>query len=88
MKFGDRCPLAGDLARFQLGSLSDSDIDEIGRHLEDCLECQLKLAATDPLILAIGLAFILATIFRVATIAIVRQAAHLRPPLRGPPLTA
>ena len=49
MKFGDRCPLAGDLARFQLGSLSDSDIDEIGRHLEDCLECQLKLAATDPL---------------------------------------
>ena len=49
MKFRDHCPFPSDLARFQLGAMGDSDIDAIGRHLEDCVECQLKLANTEAL---------------------------------------
>jgi hypothetical protein len=44
-----------------------------------------SLAAVDPLLLALVIAFIVATIFRVATSSAVGAPAHLRPPLRGPP---
>lgn len=47
-----------------------------------------SLAAADPIILAIAIAFIIATAFRTAPIHVARAPARLRPPLRGPPLTA
>ncbi|MEG3089124.1 DUF2946 family protein [Sphingomonas sp. PB4P5] len=46
-----------------------------------------SMAATDPLLLAIALAFILATVFRVMASARVSLPAFLRPPLRGPPVS-
>jgi hypothetical protein len=46
------------------------------------------LAAADPIILAVGLAFILATVFRKAAVVLPRLPGHLRPPLRGPPAIA
>ena len=52
MKFHDECPNPDELARFQLGIMGDTDIDEIGRHLGDCIDCQVWLAdcgQADPL---------------------------------------
>lgn len=46
------------------------------------------LAATDPLLLAIALFFILAAAFRLPVRSPVAVSPFLRPPLRGPPLTA
>ncbi|MBB3910769.1 DUF2946 family protein [Sphingomonas desiccabilis] len=46
------------------------------------------LAATDPLLLAIALFFILAAGFRLPVRAPVAASPFLRPPLRGPPATA
>ena len=46
------------------------------------------LAATDPLLLAIALFFILAAGFRLPVRAPVAASPFLRPPLRGPPTTA
>ena len=46
------------------------------------------LAATDPLLLAIALFFILAAGFRLPVRAPVTASPFLRPPLRGPPATA
>lgn len=44
-----------------------------------------SLAAADPVLLAIAIAFIIAAIFRMAIPGVSRTPAFLRPPLRGPP---
>lgn len=46
------------------------------------------LAGADPVILAIAIAFIMATAFRAPPIIRERQASWLRPPLRAPPIPA
>ena len=46
------------------------------------------MAGTDPVLLVIAIAFIVATLFRVPVTRSVRQASFLRPPLRGPPAIA
>ncbi len=45
-----------------------------------------SLAATDPVLLSLALAFVLALGFAAVARPPVRRAAFLRPPLRGPPL--
>jgi hypothetical protein len=44
-----------------------------------------SLAAVDPVLLAIAIAFIVGLVFRVRTAVPIAAQAHLRPPLRGPP---
>ena len=44
-----------------------------------------SLAAADPILLALALAFIIATAFRVSIPGLVRTPAFLRPPTTGPP---
>ena len=44
-----------------------------------------SLAATDPILLALALAFIIATAFRAPTPVLIRARAFLRPPTTGPP---
>jgi hypothetical protein len=44
-----------------------------------------SLAAADPILLAIAITFIVATVFRSTARPVVRAPAFLRPPLRGPP---
>nr|WP_244651592.1 DUF2946 family protein [Sphingomonas sp. CFBP 8764] len=44
------------------------------------------LAAADPVLLALAIAFVVATVFRVATPVVARAPEFLRPPLRGPPV--
>lgn len=46
------------------------------------------LAAADPIALALALAFLIATVFRLVHRDVALAVAHLRPPLRGPPRTA
>jgi len=46
-----------------------------------------SLGAADPILLAVAIAFIVATVFRTAPVGTPRRRAHLRPPLRGPPAT-
>ena len=46
------------------------------------------LAAIDPLLLAVAIAFIIATIFRIVSRPVLARRAYLRPPLRGPPAIA
>ena len=43
------------------------------------------LAAADPIVLAIAIVFIMATVFRVVSRGVADRVAYLRPPLRGPP---
>ncbi len=43
------------------------------------------IGGTDPILLGLAIAFIMAVGFRVASVTRPRDAAHLRPPLRGPP---
>ncbi|AOH86800.1 hypothetical protein AWL63_14155 [Sphingomonas panacis] len=45
-----------------------------------------SLAATDPILLALAIAFVIATVFRQVSQKPVRARAYLRPPLRGPPV--
>lgn len=44
-----------------------------------------SLAGADPLLLALAIAFIVATVFRIGRPTAVSTPAFLRPPLRGPP---
>ncbi len=44
------------------------------------------LAAADPVLLALAIAFVIATVFRVAPPVVARAPDFLRPPLRGPPV--
>ncbi|VXD02574.1 conserved hypothetical protein [Sphingomonas sp. T1] len=44
------------------------------------------LAAADPVLLALAIAFVVATVFRAATPVVARAPEFLRPPLRGPPV--
>ncbi|QCB44384.1 hypothetical protein E5673_11835 [Sphingomonas sp. PAMC26645] len=44
-----------------------------------------SLAAVDPVLLAIAIAFIVGLVFRVRTAVPITARAYLRPPLRGPP---
>jgi len=44
-----------------------------------------SMAATDPILLVLAIAFIVATLFRMPVSWPVRRASFLRPPLRGPP---
>ena len=44
------------------------------------------LAAADPVLLALAIAFVIATAFRVAPPVVARVPEFLRPPLRGPPV--
>ena len=46
------------------------------------------LTAADPLLLAVAIAFIIATAFRTVSRPVLRRRVYLRPPLRGPPATA
>lgn len=46
------------------------------------------LAGADPLLLAMVVAFIIATAFRVAARPLFQQSPYLRPPLRGPPIAS
>lgn len=46
------------------------------------------LAGADPMLLAIAIAFIIATTFRVAPALIPARGLYLRPPSQGPPATA
>jgi hypothetical protein len=46
------------------------------------------MAGADPVLLAVAIALIVATVFRLPVAWRVRSAAHLRPPLRGPPAIA
>jgi hypothetical protein len=46
------------------------------------------LAGTDPILLAIAIAFVMALCLRPVAVVRIADAPHLRPPLRGPPLTA
>lgn len=45
-----------------------------------------SLAAADPLLLALALAFVVTLLFRRTAPSVLATALHLRPPLRGPPL--
>lgn len=45
-----------------------------------------SMAAADPMLLALAIAFIVAIVFRHVARKHVRARAHLRPPLRGPPI--
>ena len=47
-----------------------------------------SMTAADPVLLALAIAFIIATIFRAEIPIVARAPAFLRPPLRGPPLHA
>ena len=47
-----------------------------------------SLAATDASLLAMAIAFIIATTFRIDIKRVVRERPYLRPPLRGPPQQA
>lgn len=47
-----------------------------------------SLAATDPLILALAIAFIMVAVFRAVVSSAFATPAFLRPPLRGPPATS
>ena len=44
-----------------------------------------SMAAADPILLVLAIAFILATLFRMPVSWPVRRVSYLRPPLRGPP---
>lgn len=46
----------------------------------------VSLAATDPILLALAIAFVIAIVFRQVSQKPVLTRAYLRPPLRGPPL--
>ena len=46
----------------------------------------VSLAATDPILLALAIAFVIALVFRQVSQKPVQARAYLRPPLRGPPL--
>jgi len=46
----------------------------------------VSLAATDPILLALAIAFVIATVFRQVSQKPAHARAYLRPPLRGPPL--
>jgi hypothetical protein len=46
-----------------------------------------SLAGADPMLLAIAIAFVIALALRPIVLARIADAPHLRPPLRGPPLT-
>ena len=46
------------------------------------------LSPVDPLLLAIAIAFIIATVFRAAPTRIFRHSLYLRPPSQGPPAAA
>ncbi len=46
-----------------------------------------SLAAADPLLLLLVIAFVMATLFRAVTPSVFAPPAFLRPPLRGPPTT-
>ena len=46
------------------------------------------LTGADPILLAIAIAFVMALCLRPVAIARIADAPYLRPPLRGPPLTA
>lgn len=48
----------------------------------------VSLAAADPIILALVIAFIVAAVFRGAAATLAWSPFHLRPPLRGPPAAA
>lgn len=47
-----------------------------------------SMAATDAILLAVAVIFIIATVFRVTIKSPARAPAYLRPPLRGPPVQA
>lgn len=47
-----------------------------------------SLAATDPILLVIAIAFVITTFFRVAPSPVFRRDLYLRPPSQGPPTTA
>jgi hypothetical protein len=65
--------------------------DEHGKGDSPCTFSGLiapSLVGADPILLAVAIAFIIATVFRAAAIVHERRAAWLRPPLRGPPIPA
>lgn len=72
---------------------SGADKDTVSQHAKSapCAFSALGmdgLAGADPILLALALAFILAAGFAVLAGLTLKARAHLRPPLRGPPLLA
>lgn len=68
--------------------------EEKGKHNKPEMPCAFSglsapsLAAADPLLLTLAIAFIIATVFRIGRTRPVTIPAFLRPPLRGPPATS
>ena len=65
-----------------------SDKGDHGKAEQPCAFSSLSapsLAAADPVLLALAIAFIVAAAFRMAVTSPPRASAFLRPPLRGPP---
>lgn len=66
--------------------------DHQGKEMPPCAFSGLSaptLAGTDPLLLAVAVAFIIVTIFRIAAWPVLPGVpSYLRPPLRGPPVHA
>ncbi len=69
------------------------DHDKQGDHGKGEMPCAFaglsapSLAAADPILIALAIAFIVATVFRSVPVVTAPGFAHLRPPLRGPPAT-
>lgn len=82
--------VTGQLVAVALPGTHHSDDGDRGKSRADgpCAFSGLgggALSAVDPFILAVAIAFIMATVFRRATTAVTAPPAFLRPPLRGPP---
>ncbi|MGV7120527.1 DUF2946 family protein [Sphingopyxis sp. 550A] len=74
------------------GTAGDSDNHD--HHKKADMPCAFAglstptLAAADPLLLVVAIAFIIATVFLFVSRPVLARRAYLRPPLRGPPATA
>jgi WD40 repeat protein/serine/threonine protein kinase/tetratricopeptide (TPR) repeat protein len=44
-----KCPSPAELSAFALGTLPDPELEQLGRHLEECAECSAAVAALDDL---------------------------------------
>ena len=91
---------ANPMADMAMASGDHAHADRQGHHEGDgspdrfnppCVFAGLSTPAlppVDPFLLAVAIAFIIATAFRVAPTRIVRRGLHLRPPSQGPPSAA
>lgn len=72
------------------GTAHHGDKHDGGKAEQPCAFAGLTapaLAGADPMLLALAIAFIIAAVFRVVVWSQPARSRHLRPPLRGPPLS-